>query len=317
MARYRQHNDSSRRLRGKVHRAMGLDQIFGPNIPLPARFIVVFVIVLALMAVFFWGMRRLFGTGLVGGAGRKGEPRIAVVEAANLDGRRKLLIIRRDQVEHLVMIGGPNDVVIESQFTKTQPVFVPREDRNGLPDPSLTRAAPTAPVAPQSPSLRPEPAPAPIAARQTIPQTIPVAQPSPASAPIASAPAAPAPPAPRQPPVLPQTLAPRPISAPQTLGSSAAQSTPLASPQSAMAPGFGAQARVQPTLSPVAPPQAAPGPAPVAQTSGTTPPAAPPLAAPQPTATPPAGTSPTLSLENEMASLLGNLRTPPKTPPKS
>ncbi len=42
------------------------------------------------------------------------EPRIEVVEQANMDGRRKLILIRRDDVEHLIMTGGPVDVVIET-----------------------------------------------------------------------------------------------------------------------------------------------------------------------------------------------------------
>ena len=44
----------------------------------------------------------------------KPEPRIEVVAQANMDGRRKLHLIRRDDVEHLVMTGGPVDVVIET-----------------------------------------------------------------------------------------------------------------------------------------------------------------------------------------------------------
>lgn len=39
--------------------------------------------------------------------------RLEVVEQANLDGRRRLVLIRRDHVEHLLMTGGPVDVVIE------------------------------------------------------------------------------------------------------------------------------------------------------------------------------------------------------------
>lgn len=44
----------------------------------------------------------------------RADPRIGVLEYANVDGRRKLLLIRRDDVEHLIMTGGPVDVVIET-----------------------------------------------------------------------------------------------------------------------------------------------------------------------------------------------------------
>jgi flagellar protein FliO/FliZ len=44
----------------------------------------------------------------------KPEPRVEVVEYANIDGKRRLLLIRRDDVEHLIMTGGPVDVVIET-----------------------------------------------------------------------------------------------------------------------------------------------------------------------------------------------------------
>jgi hypothetical protein len=40
--------------------------------------------------------------------------RLSFIERAHLDGGRKLLLIRRDDVEHLVMIGGPIDIVVET-----------------------------------------------------------------------------------------------------------------------------------------------------------------------------------------------------------
>jgi flagellar protein FliO/FliZ len=46
--------------------------------------------------------------------GPKPEKRLEVVDQANVDGRRRLVLIRRDDVEHLVMTGGPVDVVIET-----------------------------------------------------------------------------------------------------------------------------------------------------------------------------------------------------------
>lgn len=62
----------------------------------------------------------------------RAEPRIEVIEYANMDGRRKLALIRRDDVEHLIMIGGPVDVVIET----------------GIAAPSFATSAQTAPTSP-------------------------------------------------------------------------------------------------------------------------------------------------------------------------
>ena len=50
--------------------------------------------------------------------GRTRQPRLGLVDAFSLDGQRQLVLVRRDNVEHLVMIGGPNDVVIESQINR-------------------------------------------------------------------------------------------------------------------------------------------------------------------------------------------------------
>jgi flagellar protein FliO/FliZ len=40
--------------------------------------------------------------------------RLAFVERTSLDGGRKLLLVRRDDVEHLLLVGGPIDLVVES-----------------------------------------------------------------------------------------------------------------------------------------------------------------------------------------------------------
>jgi flagellar biogenesis protein FliO len=47
-----------------------------------------------------------------GGKGR--QQRLQVLDAAAIDARRRIVLIRRDGVEHLVMIGGPTDIVIET-----------------------------------------------------------------------------------------------------------------------------------------------------------------------------------------------------------
>ena len=41
-----------------------------------------------------------------------------MIDAAAVDGRRRLVLIRRDNVEHLLMIGGPTDVVVEPNIVR-------------------------------------------------------------------------------------------------------------------------------------------------------------------------------------------------------
>ncbi len=66
----------------------------------------------------FWALQRYSGgSGNAGARGR--QPRLGQVDSVDLpDGRRKLIIVRRDNVEHLVMIGGPTDVVIEQNIVR-------------------------------------------------------------------------------------------------------------------------------------------------------------------------------------------------------
>jgi flagellar protein FliO/FliZ len=49
----------------------------------------------------------------------KPDKRLSIVEHASVDGRRRLILIRRDNVEHLIMTGGPVDVVIENGIGAT------------------------------------------------------------------------------------------------------------------------------------------------------------------------------------------------------
>ena len=46
--------------------------------------------------------------------GPKPDRRLDVVEHQSIDSRRRLVLVRRDNVEHLIMTGGPVDVVIET-----------------------------------------------------------------------------------------------------------------------------------------------------------------------------------------------------------
>jgi flagellar biogenesis protein FliO len=115
--------------------------VFGTDFPLAARFFIAFLIVLALIGLTAWLMRR-FGTSRLGGNSARGrQPRLAVIDAATIDGRRRLVLIRRDNVEHLLMIG-PSDLVIESNIVRAAAARdIPREAARTLNEPP--RVAPT------------------------------------------------------------------------------------------------------------------------------------------------------------------------------
>lgn len=78
----------------------------------------IITLLLACLALIAGGLFfRSYMTGApIGGAlfGPKPEKRLSVSEQASVDGRRRLILIRRDNVEHLIMTGGPVDLVIES-----------------------------------------------------------------------------------------------------------------------------------------------------------------------------------------------------------
>jgi flagellar protein FliO/FliZ len=81
-------------------------------------FIFAFVAVLALIVVAAWLVRRFASNRLGTNTSRGRMPRLAVIDAAAVDGRRRLVLVRRDNIEHLLMIGGPTDIVVESNIVR-------------------------------------------------------------------------------------------------------------------------------------------------------------------------------------------------------
>ncbi|MEZ5788029.1 MAG: flagellar biosynthetic protein FliO [Xanthobacteraceae bacterium] len=88
------------------------------DMPLPAKFVIAFILVFALIAGVAWLVRR-FGSGaLSSSSGRGRQARLGVIEATAVDNRRRLVLVRRDNVEHLIMLGGPTDVVVEANIVR-------------------------------------------------------------------------------------------------------------------------------------------------------------------------------------------------------
>jgi len=84
-------------------------------------FLFAFIAVLALIGVAAWVVRRYANNRLGANTQRGRMPRLAVIDAAAVDGRRRLVLVRRDNVEHLLMIGGPSDIVVEPNIVRAMP----------------------------------------------------------------------------------------------------------------------------------------------------------------------------------------------------
>lgn len=93
-----------------------IDKIFeSKSLMFAASAVAFLVAALLLLAIF----RLVVGRKLrMPGNGRTRLPRLGIVDAFDLDRQRQLVIVRRDNVEHLIMIGGPNDLVIESEIIR-------------------------------------------------------------------------------------------------------------------------------------------------------------------------------------------------------
>jgi flagellar biogenesis protein FliO len=76
------------------------------------RFAFALVFVLALIGLASWFVRRFGLGGRIAGV-RAGARRIGIVEATAIDAKRRLVLVRRDEVEHLLLIGGGADLVVE------------------------------------------------------------------------------------------------------------------------------------------------------------------------------------------------------------
>lgn len=93
------------------------------SLDLYTRFVVALAAIAALLAVFAWLVRR-YGAGGRPAAGAK--RRLAIVEVAAIDGKRRLVLLRRDDTEHLVLLGPENALLVESGISapsRAEPSF--------------------------------------------------------------------------------------------------------------------------------------------------------------------------------------------------
>jgi|GEM_PF-786682 len=230
-----------------------LVSVLGPEGSKYVIWVLVGIGVLIGLGVLIWLGLAVFGRSLNMSSGeRRGQPqRLGITGAFTVDRKgRKLVIVRRDNVEHLILIGGPNDVLVESNIVRAQrPGARGREVENT--DLILTEPAPapTIMAAPAAAAVQPAPKPAappappvqPAPVEPTVVVRAPVApQPAPPPRPAAPPPINPAPPVPHPARPQPAAAAPaQPVPVPVAVVSQPAPPPPVAPP---------------PPPSPVAPP---------------------------------------------------------------
>ena len=86
-----------------------MDVAFGEYV----RFLFALIFVLGLIGGFALLAKR-FGLGNRGPTARGAAKRLGIVESMALDPKRRLLLVRRDNTEHLILIGASGEQVIES-----------------------------------------------------------------------------------------------------------------------------------------------------------------------------------------------------------
>lgn len=152
-----------------------LDSVAGPGYAAALLWTFAALVLLVIVLVIIRLVRNLtFGTFVAGGRNRK--TRLAVMDATAVDSHRRLVLIRRDDIEHLILIGGPTDVVVERDIRLAAPRRPALTGDGGggqqqqAPRPRAAQPAPAAPAR-QAPPPQPVRAAAPAAAppRQAAP----------------------------------------------------------------------------------------------------------------------------------------------------
>lgn len=84
------------------------------------RFLLALIFVLGLIGFCAWLGKR---AGLTPRATKKGNTgnRLALLEVRPIDAKRKLLLIQRDDQQHLLMVGGDTDLVVERNISDSAP----------------------------------------------------------------------------------------------------------------------------------------------------------------------------------------------------
>ena len=83
------------------------------------RFLLALLLVVGLIALFAFFLKRL-GLGNVRSYTLGKKNRLSLQEVASIDARHKLVLVRRDNQDHLILLGSTTDTLIESGIPVTE-----------------------------------------------------------------------------------------------------------------------------------------------------------------------------------------------------
>jgi flagellar protein FliO/FliZ len=92
------------------------------NVDIYLRFFVAFGLIILLIGMAAWLARFLGFSTPLSLRGQK-QRRLSVVDAIALDAKRRLILISRDDVEHLICIGGTTDFMVEHNVKTVIPAI--------------------------------------------------------------------------------------------------------------------------------------------------------------------------------------------------
>jgi flagellar protein FliO/FliZ len=131
-----------------------LTSLFGEGTNSVLTTVIALVLVVLMIIAGVWLLKLLFSAS--GRVGRGRNRRLTIIDAMNVDQKRQLMIVRRDNVEHLILTGGPQDLVIESGIPVEKPVAPVRRPVPAPKTPkTVTMPKPQAAPAPQEAPIVP------------------------------------------------------------------------------------------------------------------------------------------------------------------
>lgn len=86
------------------------------------RFVAAFALVIGLIGLLSYAAKRWRGMSALG---RRQGRRLEIVEALGIDAKRRVVIVRADDVEHVLLVGGESDLKLDAR-----PAYVDEDASN-------------------------------------------------------------------------------------------------------------------------------------------------------------------------------------------